>query len=151
MHKKFVYYQTRAQYDTDVLLTGNSQVIFPDQIIFIEDTGDIITHGVNYNSEGSSHIETITDTEVELDVEPNTVYKCVNKLKSLSITSFPNNDTKTSVILFIPDYGSQAQQDQLCPITLPQGVSMINFNEENYRYNKQAIIAIKYGLLVFGQ
>ena len=148
MHKKFVYYQTRAQYDTDVLLTGNSQIVFPDQIIFIEDTGEIITHGTNFLN--SPNYVTITSTEPSIAVAPNTIYTCSNMISSLTITSVPNSNFE-STIIFTPGYGSLSQQDQLCPITLPSGKTLKNFTEEEYTYNKQAIISMKFGLLVFGQ
>ena len=148
MHKKFVYYQTRAQYDTDVLLTGNSQIVFPDQIIFIEDTGEIITHGTNFLN--SPNYVTITSTEPSIAVAPNTIYTCSNMISSLTITSVPNSNFE-STIIFTPGYGSLSQQDQLCPITLPSGKTLKNFTEEEYTYNKQAIISMKFGILVFGQ
>ena len=148
MHKKFVYYQTRAQYDTDVLLTGSSQIVFPDQIIFIEDTGEIITHGTNFLN--SSNYVTITSTEPSIAVAPNTIYTCSNMISSLTITSVPNSNFE-STIIFTPGYGSLFQQDQLCPITLPTGKTLKNFTEEEYTYNKQAIISMKFGILVFGQ
>jgi len=148
MHKKFVYYQTRAQYDTDVLLTGDSQIVFPDQIIFIEDTGEIITHGTNFLN--SPNYVTITSTEPSIAVAPNTIYTCSNMISSLTITSVPNSNFE-STIIFTPGYGSLSQQDQLCPITLPSGKTLKNFTEEEYTYNKQAIISMKFGILVFGQ
>lgn len=148
MHKKFVYYQTRAQYDTDVLLTGDSQIVFPDQIIFIEDTGEIITHGTNFLN--SPNYVTITSTEPSIAVAPNTIYTCSNMISSLTITSVPNSNFE-STIIFTPGYGSLSQQDQLCPITLPSGKTLKNFTEEEYMYNKQAIISMKFGILVFGQ
>ena len=71
-------------------------------------------------------------------------------ISSLTITSVPNSNFE-STIIFTPGYGSLSQQDQLCPITLPSGKTLKNFTEEEYTYNKQAIISMKFGILVFGQ
>lgn len=93
---------------------------------------------------------TITDTTVSLAMQANKVYRCTHPVSSLTITSIPNSIGECYII-FTPNYGSAAQQDMLCPITMPQGVDLINFTEEEYKYNKQAIIAVKFGMAVFGQ
>ena len=145
---KFVYYRTRARYDADLQLTGSNAIIDNNQIIFIEDTGEIITHGTNFLN--SPNYVTITSTEPSIAVAPNTIYTCSNMISSLTITSVPNSNFE-STIIFTPGYGSLSQQDQLCPITLPSGKTLKNFTEEEYTYNKQAIISMKFGILVFGQ
>ena len=147
---KFVYYRTRAQYEADLLLTGNNAIIDNNCIIFIEDTKDIITHGSEFATPVPS-VVTITSTEVSLQMEPNTIYRCTNPISSLTITGIPNSSIYESTIEFVPSYGSNAQMDRLCPIVLPNGVNLINFSEEEYTYNKKAIISVRFGLTVFGQ
>lgn len=93
---------------------------------------------------------TITDTTVSLAMQANKVYRCTNPVSALTITSIPDSIGECYII-FTPNYESAAQQDLLCPITMPQGVDLINFTEEEYKYNKQAIIAVKFGMAVFGQ
>ncbi len=93
---------------------------------------------------------TISDTTVSLAMQANKVYRCTNPVSALTITSIPDSIGECYII-FTPNYGSAAQQDLLCPITMPQGVDLINFTEEEYKYNKQAIIAVKFGMAVFGQ
>lgn len=93
---------------------------------------------------------TITDTAVTLAMQPNTVYKCTNPVSSLNITSIPESTAGCSIV-FTPTYGSGAQQDLLCPITLPTGKKLINFIEEDYAYNAKVVICVLNGLAVFGQ
>lgn len=93
---------------------------------------------------------TITDTAVTLAMQPNTVYKCTNPVSSLNITSIPESTAGCSIV-FTPTYGSGAQQDLLCPITLPTGKKLINFIEEDYTYNAKVVICVLNGLAVFGQ
>lgn len=92
----------------------------------------------------------ITDTAVTINMQANTVYICSNPVSSLTITGIPNS-IGGSVVVFVPNYGSAAQQDLLCPITMPQGVSLLHFDQNEYKYNKQAIICVQYGIPVFGQ
>lgn len=93
---------------------------------------------------------TITDTAVTLAMQPNTVYKCTNPVSSLNITSIPESTVGCSIV-FTPTYGNGAQQDLLCPITLPTGKKLINFIEEDYTYNAKVVICVLNGLAVFGQ
>lgn len=93
---------------------------------------------------------TITDTAVTLAMQPNTVYKCTNPVSSLNITSIPESTAGCSIV-FTPTYGNGAQQDLLCPITLPTGKKLINFIEEDYTYNAKVVICVLNGLAVFGQ
>lgn len=98
----------------------------------------------------SKAVVNITDTAATIAVQPNTIYMCANPLSSLTITSIPDS-TEESTIVFYPNYGSQAQQDALCPITLPSRKTLINFSNEDYKYNQKAVICIKFGMMVFGQ
>lgn len=93
---------------------------------------------------------TITDTAVTLAMQPNTTYICTNPISSLNITSIPESTVGCSIV-FTPTYGNGAQQDLLCPITLPAGKKLINFIEEDYTYNAKVVICILNGLAVFGQ
>lgn len=98
----------------------------------------------------SRAVVNITDTAVTINMQANTVYICSNPVSSLTITGIPNS-IDSSVVIFTPDYGSAAQQDLLCPITMPQGVSLLHFDQNEYKYNKQAIICVQFGIPVFGQ
>lgn len=93
---------------------------------------------------------TITDTAVTLAMQPNTTYICTNPISSLNITSIPVSTVGCSIV-FTPTYGNGAQQDLLCPITLPTGKKLINFIEEDYTYNAKVVICVLNGLAVFGQ
>ncbi|MBP3245526.1 MAG: hypothetical protein J6M59_10565 [Bacteroidaceae bacterium] len=93
---------------------------------------------------------TITDTAVTLAMQPNTTYICTNPISSLTLTSIPESTVGCSIV-FTPTYGNGAQQDLLCPITLPTGKKLINFIEEDYTYNAKVVICILNGLAVFGQ